>query len=86
MNNEQNQSPSTEERMLRQLGQQLTETVSKILGATCRVELNITGAPVSKVALVSECNKNAAAGAHRILLKQPDTFCITVCDSSYLPF
>ncbi len=86
MNTNETPTPSQEERMLRQLGGQLTEIAKTIFGTQCRLELNITGAPVSKVALIKECNKNAAAGEHRVYISAEDRFCINVCDANYLPF
>ncbi len=78
--------PADEERMLRKLGADLTEVISAIFGAPCQIELNISGAPISKVALVQECNQQAAAGPHRVYLTAEDRFTITVCDTNYLPF
>ena len=78
--------PSQEERMLRKLGNDMNEIVKTIFGTGCRLELNITGAPVSKVALMQECKTNAQAVKHQVQITADGKYCINVCDANYLPF
>lgn len=79
-----NTTTSQEERMLRKLGADMNEIVKSIFGTHCHLELNITGAPVSKVALMQEGNNTPVA--HRLQLKADEQYCINVCDANYLPF
>lgn len=77
---------SSEEKALIKYMGEVNETVNKIFGTTCKVELNISGAPVSKVALMQECNKETYGGDHRAYVKVNETAYATVADTKYLPF
>jgi len=77
---------SSEERALIKYLKEVNETVNKIFGTTCKVELNISGAPVSKVALMKECNNKSDGGDHRAYVPVTDTAYATVTDTKYLPF
>lgn len=77
---------STEERMLIKLANDINKTVNKIFGANCKVDLLIEGAPVSKVALMQECNKAVHAGNDRAKIQVSDTAKVRVSNTQYLPF
>jgi len=79
------QLKSAEERMLIKAGKDLTEVINKIFGSECKFELNISGAPVSKVAFIAECNNATYYGKNLVHIEH-DNFHIHVFDKAHMPF
>ncbi len=76
---------SAEEKMLLTLGANLLEIGKKIFGKDVKMELQITEAPGSKVALIQECNPATKTTNQHYAKLNGDGFKILVADSA-LPF
>jgi len=76
---------SDEEKMLLTLGANLLEIGKKIFGKEIKIELQITEAPGSKVALIQECNPDTETTNQHYAKLGGDGFKILIADNA-LPF
>ncbi len=77
---------SEPERMLIKATQDFNSIINAIFGAECNVRLEVSGAPVSKVAIINETNAKAASAPHKSCIAVSESALAIVHDVSYMPF
>lgn len=77
---------SEPERMLTKATQDFNQIINAIFGTDCTVRMDISGVPVSKVAIINESNNKAAAGVHKSVLPISESALVIVHDTAFMPF